>query len=145
MGWMRTTELTIHTGTRRGIFDITDECRHFVAESLAADGVRAGDGLLVAFVPHATCGLVVMELGSGSEQDLLAALDRLLPRDDRYAHRHGSIGHGADHVVPALLPPSITIPVVNGQLALGTWQSIGLVDTNLDNATRRVRLSLIPG
>ncbi len=134
---MRTTELTIHTGSRRGVFDITDECRRFVA--------GLGDGLLNVFVPHATCGLVVMELGSGSEQDLVAALDRLLPRDDRYVHQHGSPGHGADHVVPAFFQPSITIPVVGGQLGLGTWQSIGLLDTNVDNSTRRVRLSFSPG
>jgi secondary thiamine-phosphate synthase enzyme len=131
---VKTGELTIDTGRRRGLFDLTAECERFVAGE--------GDGLLNVFVPHATCGLVVMELGSGSEADLLAALDRLLPRDDRYAHGHGSSGHGADHVIPALLPPSITIPVAGGRLALGTWQSITLVDTNVDNATRTVRLSL---
>lgn len=133
---MQTTELTIETGRRRGLFDLTADCERFVAE--AAGG---GDGLLIVFVPHATCGLVVMELGAGSEEDLLAALDRLLPRDDRYLHRHGSPGHGADHVVPAFVPPSISIPVVDGRLALGTWQSIALLDTNVDNARRTVRLS----
>jgi secondary thiamine-phosphate synthase enzyme len=130
---MHTTEITVHTGNRRGVFDITEECRHFV------DG--QGDGLLIVFVPHATCGLVVMELGSGSEVDFLATLDQLLPRDDRYRHQHGTPGHGADHVVPAFFPPSITIPVVRGELALGTWQSIGLLDTNVDNPTRRLRLT----
>ncbi len=139
---MKTTEFSIHTGHRRGIFDITDECRSFVAEALPGSGSSAREGLLNLFVPHATCGLAVMELGSGSEGDLLAALDRLLPRDDRYTHRHGSTGHGADHLVPAFLPPSLTIPIVGGQLALGTWQSIALVDTNVDNATRRVRLTI---
>jgi len=134
---MRTTELTIETGRRRGLFDLTAECERFVAEA----AVR-GEAFLNVFVPHATCGLVIMELGSGSEQDLLAALDRLLPRDDRYVHRHGSVGHGADHVVPAFAPPSITIPVVDGRVALGTWQSIALVDMNVDNPTRRVRLTL---
>ncbi len=144
---MRTTELTIHTGRRRGVFDITDACRRFVAEAVAdasPGGVPSSrDGLLHVFVPHATCGLVVMELGSGSEEDLLATLDRLLPRDDRYTHRHGATGHGADHLVPAFLSPSITIPVIDGRLALGTWQSIALVDTNVSNEMRRVRLSVL--
>ena len=134
---MRSTELTIHTGRRRGIFDITRECADFVA--------GAGDGLLNVFVPHATCGLVIMELGSGSEADLQEALDRLLPRDDRYVHRHGTTGHGADHVVPAFAPPSISVPVSDGRLALGTWQSIGLLDTNVDNERRSVRLTFVAG
>jgi len=139
---MQTTELAIRTGRRRGLFDLRAECERFVGEALEAEGRLGGDGLLNVFVPYATCGLVVMELGAGSEDDLLAALDRLLPREDRYQHRHGSIGHGADHLVPAFAPPSITIPVVGGRLALGTWQSIALLDTNVDNDTRRVRLSL---
>ena len=134
---MRSTELTIHTGSRRGAFDITRECAEFVAAER--------DGLLNVFVPHATCGLVIMELGAGSEPDLQEALDRLLPRDDRYAHRHGTTGHGADHVVPAFAPPSISVPVVGGRLMLGTWQSIGLLDTNVDNERRTVRLTFIPG
>ena len=134
---MKSVELTIHTGRRRGVFDITRECADFVA--------AAGDGLLNVFVPHATCGLVVMELGAGSDTDLQATLDRLLPRDDRYVHQHGSEGHGADHVVPAFAPPSIAIPVVGGRLALGTWQSIGLLDTNVDNERRTVRLTFLPG
>ena len=133
---MKTTELTIHTGARRGLFDLTSECASFVAGT--------GDGLLNVFVPHATCGLAIMELGSGSDHDLDEALDRLLPRDDRWVHRHGARGHGADHVVPAFVPPSITVPVLDGRLALGTWQSIALVDTNVDNASRRVRLSFVP-
>lgn len=138
---MKTTEITVHTGRRRGVFDLTAECERFVVEALADADASARGGLLNVFVPHATCGLVVMELGSGSEMDLLVTLDRLLPRDDRYVHRHGATGHGADHLVPAFLPPSLTIPIVGGQLALGTWQSIALVDTNVDNETRKVRLS----
>jgi len=134
---MKSTELTIDSGRRRGTFDITRECAEFVA------GER--DGLLNVFVPHATCGLVIMELGSGSESDLQAALDRLLPRDDRYAHQHGTQGHGADHVIPAFAPPSISVPVVGGKLALGTWQSIGLLDTNVDNERRMVRLTFVAG
>jgi secondary thiamine-phosphate synthase enzyme len=134
---MKTSELSVHTGNRRGLFDLTSECEQFVAGE--------GDGLLNLFVPHATCGLAILELGSGSEQDFEAALDRLLPRDDRYVHSHGSRGHGADHVVPAFVPPSISVPVVRGRLQLGTWQSIALVDTNIDNAVRTVRLSFIAG
>ena len=134
---MKSTELTIHTGRRRGTFDITKECADFVS--------GAGDGLLNVFVPHATCGLVIMELGSGSESDLQDTLDRLLPRDDRYVHQHGTTGHGADHVVPAFAPPSISVPVVAGRLALGTWQSIGLLDTNVDNERRTVRLTFLGG
>ena len=132
---MKTVELSITTGRRSGLFDLTAECERFVSGE--------GDGLLNVFVPHATCGLVIMELGSGSDSDLMAALGRLLPRDDRWAHRHGSPGHGADHVVPAFAPPSINVPVVEGRLILGTWQSIALVDTNVDNERRTVRLSLV--
>ena len=136
---MTTIEITVQTGRARGLFDITPECARFVA---TAEGGNH-DGLLVVFVPHATCGVVVMELGSGSEADLLATLDRLLPRDDRWVHRHGSPGHGADHVLPLLVPPSVTVPVVAGRLQLGTWQSIALLDTNVDNPVRTVRLSLV--
>jgi secondary thiamine-phosphate synthase enzyme len=134
---MKTTELAIHTGRRRGVFDLTHECVDFVGGE--------GDGLLNVFVPHATCGLVIMELGAGSDDDLLGALDDLLPRDGRWRHRHGSPGHGADHVLPLLAPPSLTIPVVEGRLQLGTWQSIALLDPNRDNPTRTVRLSFLPG
>jgi secondary thiamine-phosphate synthase enzyme len=104
-----------------------------------------GDGLLNVFVPHATAGVVVMELGAGSDDDLVAALDTLLPRDDRWRHRHGSRGHGADHVVPLLVPPSVSIPVIGGRLGLGTWQSIALLDPNADNDMRTVRLTFIGG
>ena len=134
---MRTTELGVQTGRQPGLFDLTAECRRFVAGT--------GDGLLSVFVPHATCGLVIMELGAGSDDDLLAALERLLPHDDRWVHRHGSPGHGADHVIPLFVAPTLTVPVIRGELALGTWQSIALLDTNADNTTRRVRLSLIEG
>ena len=111
-----------------------------------ADAAGDGDGLLSIFVPHATAGIVVVEIGAGSDDDLMAALDRLLPRvEGAYRHRHGSPGHGADHVLPLLAPPSLTVPVVGGRLALGTWQSICLLDPNADNASRTVRLSLLPG
>ena len=134
---MRTTELTIETGRRPGLFDLTADCERFVAGT--------GDGLLNVFVPHATCGLAVLELGSGSETDLAEVLSRVFPRDDRWVHAHGSRGHGADHVLPAIVAPSISVPVVDGRLALGTWQSIALVDTNIDNPRRTVRLSFLPG
>ena len=134
---MKTTELTIHTGRRRGLFDLTEDCARFVA------GER--DGLLTVFVPHATAGVVIVELGAGSDEDLMAALDRLLPRDDRYGHRHGSAGHGADHVLPLLVSPSLTVPVHEGRLGLGTWQSIALLDPNPDNDERTVYLGFIPG
>ena len=133
---MKSAELTIQTGRRRGLHDMTPACENFVAGE--------GDGLLVVFVPHATAGVVVMELGSGSEPDLMAALDRLLPRNSEWVHRHGSPGHGADHVLPLLAPPSLTVPVVDGRMTLGTWQSVALLDPNPDNATRTVRLTFAP-
>jgi len=136
---MMTTEVTVRTGRQRGLFDITGECGRFAAE--ASGGA---DGLLNVFVPHATAGIVVVELGAGSEGDVVDALDRLLPRDERWRHRHGSPGHGADHVLPLLASPSLTVPVVGGSLALGTWQSIALLDPNPDNAVRSVRLSFVP-
>jgi secondary thiamine-phosphate synthase enzyme len=134
---MRRTAFEVHAGNRRGLFDITRECAAFV------EGV--GDGLLNVFVPHATAGVVIMELGAGSDADLLSALDNLLPRDDRWRHRHGSPGHGADHVLPLFVPPTISIPVIGGELQLGTWQSIALLDPNPDNSTRRVLLSFVTG
>ena len=134
---MKTTELTVQTAARRGLFDLTDACRRFVAGE--------GDGLLTIFVPHATAGLLVVELGAGSEADLMASLDRLFPRDDRWVHRHGSPGHGADHLVSTMAPPSLTIPVIGGHLSLGTWQSIALLDPNQDNGVRSVRLAFLPG
>jgi secondary thiamine-phosphate synthase enzyme len=137
---MRSVELEVRTGRDRGFTDLTPACVRFAED--AADG---GDGLLSVFVPHATAGIVVMELGAGSEADSIHALDRLLPRDDRWSHRHGAPGHGADHVLPLLVSPSLTVPVIGGRLALGTWQSITLLDPNEDNATRRVRLSFLAG
>lgn len=134
---MRTTELAIRTGTVRALRDLTQPCATFVAGQ--------GDGLLNVFVPHATAGLVICELGAGSDQDLMDVLDRLLPRDASWRHRHGSAGHGADHVLPLLAPPTLTIPVIDGQLALGEWQSIALLDPNPDNAERAVVLSFVPG
>jgi secondary thiamine-phosphate synthase enzyme len=134
---VRTGEIRVQTGRRSGLFDITSDCQRFVA--------GATEGLLNVFVPHATAGVVVLELGSGSEDDLMATLERVLPRDDRWSHRHGSPGHGADHVLPLLAPSSVTVPVVHGRLQLGTWQSIALLDTNVDQDTRTVRLSLLEG
>jgi secondary thiamine-phosphate synthase enzyme len=134
---MKRTQLSIATGSSRGLYDITDECARFVAGE--------GDGVLLIFVPHATAGLVVVELGSGTEHDLMAALDRLLPRDQRWIHRHGSPGHGADHVLPLLAPPSLSVPVEGGRLGLGTWQSIALLDGNPDNSRRRVTLTFSAG
>ena len=129
---MKTAELSIQTGRRRGLFDLTDSCEKFVAGE--------GDGLLVVFVPHATAGIVVVELGAGSDADLMGVLDRLLPRDHRWAHRHGSPGHGADHLVPMVAPPSLTVPVVSGRLTLGTWQQIIFID--FDNRPRQRELIL---
>ncbi|MET1012750.1 MAG: secondary thiamine-phosphate synthase enzyme YjbQ [Actinomycetota bacterium] len=134
---MRTTEFELSTKGRR-VVDLTDRVRDFVGSS-------GGDGLLHVFLPHATAGLALMETGSGSEEDLDAALERLLPRDDRYAHRHGSVGHGGDHLLPVFVAPTLTLLVDNGRLVLGTWQSIVLVDPNRENDVRRVRLTLIEG
>ena len=134
---MRSEEFELTTGSDEVVHDITDRCRAFVT------GER--DGLLHVWVPHATAGLAVIETGAGSDEDLLTALRELLPKDGRWRHRHGSPGHGRDHVLPALLPPYATIPVVDGELTLGTWQSVCLVDTNVDNPVRRVRLSHLSG
>jgi len=137
---VRSLELEVRTGSARGFTDLTPACTRF-----AADASEGGDGLLHIFVPHATAGVVVLELGAGSDDDALLALDRLLPRDDRWRHRHGSPGHGADHVLPLLVSPSLSVPVIAGRLTLGTWQSITLLDPNEDNATRKVRLSFLAG
>jgi secondary thiamine-phosphate synthase enzyme len=137
---MNTRLLTVRTGSARGVADLTAACAAFLAD------IGAEDGLLSVFVPHATAGLVVMEVGSGSDDDVMDALDRLLPREDRlYRHRHGSPGHGADHVLPLLASPSLTVPVIEGRAALGTWQSICLLDPNADNAERTVRLGFVAG
>lgn len=134
---MRTTTLTVRTGDRDVVHDLTRECADFVRGQ--------GDGLLHVFVPHATAGLAIIETGSGSDDDLLAALADLLPADDRWIHAHGSRGHGRSHVMPALVPPYASVPVEDGRLMLGTWQSICLVDLNVDNAERSVRLDLLSG
>jgi secondary thiamine-phosphate synthase enzyme len=134
---METTEITLSTGHQTTVADITAEAAAFCADK--------GDGLVSVFVPHATAGVALIETGAGSEADLLSAVDDLLPATQgRWHHTHGSPGHGRDHVLPAFISPSLTIPVVAGRMALGTWQSIVLVDTNVDNPTRRVRLSFIP-
>ena len=123
--------------TRRRIVDLTDDVRSFCASH--------GDGLCNVFVPHATAGVAVIETGAGSDDDLVETLERLLPRDDRYHHAHGSPGHGADHVLPALITPSVTLPVQAGRPLFGTWQSVVLVDLNPDNPRRSVRLSFVDG
>jgi secondary thiamine-phosphate synthase enzyme len=133
---MRSEVITVQTGSRPAVRDITSEAERFVA--------GPGDGLLHVFVPHATAGLAIIETGAGSDDDLLRALDDLLPTDDRWRHRHGSPGHGRDHVLPALVPPYATLPVLGGRLQLGTWQSLCLVDTNGDNPDRQVRFSFVP-
>lgn len=134
---MRRHEVELRTGTQR-ITDVTDVCAAFIADI-------GGDGLLHVFLPHATAGLALVETGAGSDDDLADHLDVLFPREDRWRHRHGSPGHGADHVLPAIISPSLSVPVDDGRLALGTWQSIVVVDTNEDNPTRRLRLSFLAG
>jgi secondary thiamine-phosphate synthase enzyme len=131
---MHSIEIDVDTSRHRFV-DLTPELEQFCT--------GLGDGLVSAFVPHATAGLAVMETGAGSEPDLQVALERILPRDDRYGHAHGSPGHGADHLLPALLSPSVTLPVIDGRVAFGTWQSLVLVDLNVDNPDRRVRFSFI--
>ncbi|TIC88610.1 YjbQ family protein [Nocardioides sp. GY 10113] len=128
---------TYTTGGTEVVLDLTRDVEAFVA--------GRGDGLLHVFVPHATAGLAILETGAGSDDDLLAALEDLLPADDRWRHRHGSPGHGRSHVMPALVPPYATLPVLAGRLALGTWQSVCLVDLNVDNARREVRFSFLAG
>ena len=130
-------EVDLHTGARR-IVDVTDRVRAFA-------GDQGGDGLLHLFLPHATAGLAIIETGAGSDDDLVTAIDDLLPRDDRWRHAHGSPGHGADHVLPAWISPSLTLPVVDGRVTLGTWQSVVVVDPNVDNPDRRLRLSFLAG
>lgn len=134
---MKTLVLQLSTGRSPTVLNLTRNCAAFVSGE--------GDGLLSVFVPHATAGVAVLELGAGSDDDLLTALDAVLPADSRWSHRHGSPGHGRDHVLPAFIAPSIVVPVINGELTLGTWQSIALVDTNTDNPDREVRLSFVAG
>jgi secondary thiamine-phosphate synthase enzyme len=134
---MRSEVREYRTGDRDVVLDLTDDCAAFVADE--------DDGLLHVFVPHATAGIAIIETGAGSDDDLLAALGDLLPADDRWRHRHGTPGHGRSHVMPALVPPYATVPVLGGRLVLGTWQSVCLVDINVDNHVREVRLSFLPG
>jgi secondary thiamine-phosphate synthase enzyme len=134
---MRSEVITVGTGNRPTVRDITAEAAAFVQ--------GAGDGLLHVFVPHATAGIALIETGAGSDEDLLRALADVLPTDDRWRHRHGSRGHGRDHVLPAFIAPYASLPVLAGRIALGTWQSICLVDPNGDNPTRQVRFSFLPG
>ena len=135
---METEIIQVRTGSREGVFDLTGRGADF-----AASASGGGDGLLHVFVPHATAGLALIELGASSDRDLLAVLADFLPADDRWRHAHGARGHGRSHVMPAFVPPYATVPVVAGRLALGTWQSIALVDLNVDNPTRQVRLSFL--
>lgn len=134
---MRSETFPVRTGGREAVVDLTDRCRRF------ADG--GGDGLLHVFVPHATAGIAIIETGAGSDDDLLSALRDLLPADGRWRHQHGTPGHGRSHVMPAFIAPYASVPVVGGRLMLGTWQSITLVDLNVDNPDREVRLSLLAG
>ena len=138
MATFMTKLLPVHTGGRETVYDLTAQCAQFLHEAAAG-----GDGLLNVFVPHATAGVALIETGAGSDDDLLAALGDLLPADQRWRHRHGSPGHGRDHVLPAFIPPHATLPVIGGRLELGTWQSVVLVDTNRDNPDRTVRLSFL--
>lgn len=133
---MDSEELKIRTGDRL-VTDLTSQVERFCSSR--------GDGLVHLFVPHATAGVALLELGSGSDRDLVEVLERLLPRDDRWTHRHGATGHGGDHLLPVFVSPSLSIPVLAGRLALGTWQSIALIDPNTDNPDRRVRLSFLEG
>jgi secondary thiamine-phosphate synthase enzyme len=129
--------ITVRTGGRPSVVDLTNRAADFVA--------GRGDGLLHVFAPHATAGIAIVETGAGSDDDLLTAVDDLLPTDDRWRHRHGSAGHGRDHVLPAFIAPYATLPVLGGRIALGTWQSICLVDPNGDNPSRQVRFSFLAG
>jgi len=133
---METHELEVHTGSRL-VTDVSSLIERFCS--------GRGDGIVHVFVPHATAGLALLELGSGSDEDLAEVLGRLLPRDDRYRHRHGSRGHGGDHLLPVFVSPSMSLPVLAGRPALGTWQSVALIDPNTDNPDRRLRLSFLTG
>jgi secondary thiamine-phosphate synthase enzyme len=135
---MKTEVIEVATGRRERVYDISAECSRFAAA--AAGG---GDGLLHVFVPHATAGLALVELGAGSDTDLLEVLAEVLPADGRWHHSHGSPGHGRSHVLPAFLAPFLVVPVLRGQMALGTWQSVAVVDLNVDNPDRQVRLSFV--
>ncbi|MBY8861102.1 secondary thiamine-phosphate synthase enzyme YjbQ [Nocardia sp. CA2R105] len=137
---MQSMVIDVQTGRDEVVHDLTPHCAAFLREAAAGR-----DGLLHVFVPHATAGIALIELGAGSDNDLLAALRDLLPADDRWRHAHGSRGHGRSHVMPALIAPYASIPVLDGAMALGTWQSVAMVDLNLDNPVRQVRLSYLAG
>lgn len=134
---METRVIEVRTGGRPAVVDLTPQVMEFCR--------YGGDGLLSVFTPHSTCGLALLEVGAGSDRDLMTVLERVLPRKGDWLHRHGSPGHGGDHVMPALVSPSLVLPVLNGRPALGMWQSVALVDPNRDNPVRKVRLSLLPG
>jgi secondary thiamine-phosphate synthase enzyme len=134
---MESTVITVRTGGKPAVVDLTAQAAEFVRDK--------GDGLLHVFVPHATAGLAIIETGAGSDDDLLTALDAVLPTDNRWRHRHGSPGHGRDHVLPAFVAPYASLPVLSGRIAFGTWQSLCLVDTNGDNPSRQVRFSFLKG
>ncbi|MPZ51345.1 MAG: YjbQ family protein [Acidimicrobiia bacterium] len=136
---METETITIETGSDRRVFDLTSAIEDFLRTR------DVDSGLLNVFVPHATAGVAIIETGAGSDTDLMDAIDEILPRDDRWRHSHGSPGHGADHVLPAFVAPSVSVPVIDSAMALGTWQSVVLVDPNADNPRRRVRLSFLQG
>ena len=137
---MQTQVIEVTTGSEERVHNLTRECERFLGT------VAAGrDGLLHVWVPHATAGLAVIETGAGTEADLLAALGELLPKDAPWRHAHGHAGHGRDHVMPAIVPPYATVPVLGGRMSLGTWQSLVLVDLNLNNPRREVRLSFLAG
>jgi secondary thiamine-phosphate synthase enzyme len=133
---VKTERLALDTGRRATIVDLTTEVEKFVSGQ--------GDGLINVSLPHATAGLALMELGSGSEEDLLERLESILPIDDRYSHSHGSKGHGRDHLMPAFIAPTLSLPVIEGRVSLGTWQRIALIDTNVDNPRREVLLAFLP-
>jgi secondary thiamine-phosphate synthase enzyme len=133
---MESTSFEVRTGNVPAVADITGRVEQAIA--------GRGDGLAHVFVPHATAGLALIETGSGSERDLLDRLDALLPRDARYRHEHGAAGHGRDHLVPAFLPPALALVVQDGRLVLGRWQSLVLVDTNIDNPVRTVQVTFLP-
>ncbi|WP_040832061.1 secondary thiamine-phosphate synthase enzyme YjbQ [Nocardia jiangxiensis] len=137
---MQSMVIDVKTGREEVVHDLTPHCAAFLREAAAGR-----DGLLHVFVPHATAGIALIELGAGSDDDLLAALRDLLPADDSWRHAHGSRGHGRSHVMPALIAPYASIPVLNGEMALGTWQSVAMVDLNIDNPVRQVRLSYLAG
>ena len=127
----------VRTGGRPAVVDLTAQVMEFCR--------LRGDGLLSVFTPHSTCGLAMIEVGAGTDRDLVSVLERILPRPGDWLHRHGSPGHGGDHVMPALVSPSLTLPVLDGRPALGVWQSVVMVDPNRDNPVRKVRLSFLPG